>query len=103
MKGSPIAALSFLIGLFLIPGAVTYAFLYSLLQINDKAVLFYREEISNIQVANQEKSGDEVKDLHCWFFNGTGVVERQFSHEELSYEETGFLKKGSCPFWIDTS
>ncbi len=103
MKGSPIAALTFLVGLILIPAALTYGFVYGVLRISDKAVLFYREEVQNVQAANHDASSDEAKDLRCWFFSGNGVVERKFSHEELSYEDTGFLQNGSCPFWIDAS
>ncbi len=103
MRHSPMAVLGFLIGLTLVPAVIFYGIAFGTLRYTNSGLLFHRAEVVMSTTFKDANSGEEKKELHCSYFTGTRVLERRFSYEELPYDETGLLRKGNCPFWIDVS
>ena len=101
MRHSPIAALGFLIGLVLIPMALTYGTAWGALRMTNSAVLFYRSEVPT-QTASDHAS-EEATRILCRFFTGTGVIDREYGHNDLGYDDVGLFRRGSCPWRIEAS
>ncbi len=90
MRTSPVAALGFLIWLTLVPAVIFYGIAFGMLRYTNTGLLVYRAEAAKTM-------------LHCTYFTGTHVLERRFSHDDLSYDQSGLVREGSCPWLIDVS